>query len=84
MKIQMTFKEPDLLHVATDLAAVQEVEAMEGLRPTEYSAMAESRSLDAYAAITERWMPYGEFVTVEFDTEENTARVVSRDELEGR
>jgi len=84
MQIRVTLKDPDSLFDAAEEAAECEVEAIEGLHPAERPGLIELRSTVAYDVVTARWMPDGEYLTVEFDTEAGTARVVSRDELEGR
>jgi monoamine oxidase len=75
MKVQVTFKTPD----ATDDAILAEVErllAMEAKTPdAEGEGAADDMYHDARKAL-KRWVKYGEYVTVEFDTEAGTAVVL--------
>jgi hypothetical protein len=74
VKVKVTLKDPDTMHDAVDFA-VQRLERPEGVDQGEWENICEERAEKAKAAITERWMPYGEYLVVEFDTEAMTATV---------
>jgi hypothetical protein len=75
MKFRVTFKDPDgpldcLADEAKRLAA-----AVEGIDDDEREALAESRR-ENLREFVGGWLEYSEYVTIEFDTEANTATVV--------
>lgn len=74
MKIKVQMKDPDTLHDAiTD--AVNEHLTLEGLTdPEERDALLEVRYARV-AAQAEKWFKYGEYLTVEIDTDANTCVV---------
>lgn len=63
-KIRLTFKTPDVLFRALDEISV----------PEEFRDGAE----EEYNERLSKWIEYGEILTVEFDVEAMTARVVER------
>ena len=66
MKFQVQFKTPDALHYAiTDACGKVELEKREAL-------------LDSLNYTANKYVRYGECITVEFDTESQTATVVSK------
>jgi hypothetical protein len=73
MKIEITFKDPDGVFEAVRKAAK---ESMDGLPLTidEMESIAEGREGDIRRHLS-TWVEYGEYLTVEFDTESKTARV---------
>ena len=75
MKIQVTLKDPDTMHDAVD-DAVNELERPDAISPAEWVGVCEDRAEKAKAAITKRWMRYGEYLTVEFDLDDGTATVL--------
>jgi hypothetical protein len=79
MKILVTFKDPDTLHDAvTD--AFERADKPVDLEAEEWKMIRESRRDSAVDKITADFMEYGEYITIEFDTEARTARVVPRRE----
>jgi hypothetical protein len=75
MKIRVTFKDPDRMPDAV-ADALADVEQPSGVSAEEWSDIKESRSVELKAHITERWMDYGEYLRVEFDTDAGTATVL--------
>jgi hypothetical protein len=73
MKISVTLKDPDTFYEAVRDAVTEDVRALK-LPADESKAMAEIRRTKAFQAI-ERWVDYGEYVTIDFDTEAGTATV---------
>lgn len=82
MKMRITFKDPDQVSEATqdfirDLK--KKIIAEKGL--TEEGAEAEAYALaKPFVAIIARHFEWGEYVTIELDSETNSARVVPREE----
>lgn len=75
MKIQVTFKDPDVASDAISDAFKDLV--IEGLTdPEEAALVREHRELEARTFIFGTYMRYQEYITVEFDTEAKTATVV--------
>lgn len=74
MKIRVTMKDPDSLYDAVRDAVQEEVEKM-NLDSEETEALVEIRA-DKVNNMTGRWFNYGEYLTVEIDTEANTCTVV--------
>lgn len=79
MKVRLTLKDPDTMHDAVD-EAVKELKKPAGVSQDEWQVILEKRAEEAKEAITEKWMEYSEYLTVDFDTDLGTARVVPRDE----
>lgn len=77
MKIQVTFKNPDCVHEAIEEAMVSERAGLlaQGLSHAEADAVIEIRRGKAHE-VCSRHFAYGEYVTVEVDTEKGTAAVV--------
>lgn len=74
MKIQITFKDPDVAQDALDDAFKNFT--VEGITdPEELEELRYVRKRKAAEAIFS-WMKYSEYITVEFDTEAKTATVV--------
>lgn len=74
MKFRVTVKSPDGVYESIREAAEESVEPL-GLDKEEAEYLCEKRqeSLSEFAA---KWVKYGEYITVEFDTEAGTATVV--------
>lgn len=76
MKIRIHFKDPDALQEAIDTA----LEAKPAnLSQTEWEAVKEIRR-EEISEIADTWFEYGEYLTVELDTEAKTLKVISSDE----
>jgi hypothetical protein len=74
MKVRMTLKDPDTMHDAVD-EAVKRLPVPDGVSPEEFESIREERADSARSAITDLWMPWGEYLVVEFDTDAKTATV---------
>ena len=75
MKLKLTLKDPDGVFEMIWEAAENQVLAMEGLGDDESESLIGSR----HEKISEQlkpWIKYGEYVSIEFDTEEGTATVL--------
>ena len=75
MKFQVTFKTPDAVTDAVKRYAQQNTpEHLSDAEQDEYLANA----MDAALTCVLKWVRYAEVVTIEFDTEADTATVVER------
>lgn len=75
MRIRVTMKQPDVLDDAiTD--AVSEL-SISALDEDEMRAVRNTRA-DKIRGLASRWFEYGEYLTVEIDTEAETCTVVPR------
>jgi len=74
MKFKIQMKDPDGVYESVDDAAKESVNAIEGVSEQERKDLIESRREEFYQHI-KRWFKYGEYLTVEVDTETNTIRV---------
>ena len=78
MIVELTMKDPDSLQDACDEAAKKSLKANTELDEEERGLLQETRSQKANELICEKFMEYGEYITVRFDTEKGTAEVVPR------
>lgn len=76
MKIRVYLKDPDNMPDAVLEAVQKDVRSIEALSPTERTQVAEDRAADIQTEIAHRYMQYSEYLMVEFDTDDWTARVV--------
>ena len=74
MKILVTLKDPDGFSDAIDDAVKQSLADQEGLDDDEREALFEARQ-ERFGSMLGQWVEYGEYVTLEFDTEAGTATV---------
>ena len=79
MKIRVTLKDPDGFYDCVKDAVKEEVDKIEGLDDDEKEELVESRLEDTWDEL-EKWVSYKEYVTIEFDTKEGTARVLEEGE----
>jgi hypothetical protein len=77
MKIRVTIKDPDGFCDAIEQAAKDQVDQMSGVDEDEKDDLIESRRTKVSEALS-KWVEYGEYMTVIFDTDEGTATVVNR------
>ena len=82
MKMRLTFKDPDVLADARDhILYTTKKQLMQDLKLSEAGADAEAeerfKSMDKFVG---QYMEYGEYITVEFDDEACTAKVLKNDE----
>ncbi len=75
MKLEITLKQPDVLECAIKEAIANEVELMNLEDTEEVEYLLESRK-DEEMEKLEKWVKYSEQVTIKFDTDEMTARVI--------
>lgn len=77
MKFRVQFKDPDVVHDAAVEAA--EAGMPEGLSEEEKEQLLDARA-EKLTDFASTWVKYGEYITVEFDTEAGTATVVKQNE----
>lgn len=75
MKIKVTMKDPDTLYDAIEDAVTKDIDA--SLPEDEREAIAECRIKKAQA-LASTWFEYGEYLTVEIDTEAKTCVVIPK------
>ncbi len=76
MIIRVTLKDPDTMHDAVERAVKEYVETMDGLDAAEKDVLAAGRTEQYRGHISSKWMEWGEYLTVEFDTTTGTAIVI--------
>lgn len=74
MKVEITFKDPDVVYEAVRDAVTREVNAIESLDEDEKEDLIETR-VEKVNDKLDKWIKYGEYVTIEFDTDADTATV---------
>ena len=74
MKFKITLKDPDGAYNSIREAARTEAALVEGLSPADREALMEG-IVDEAETVLRRWLRYGEYLTVEVDTQAQTARV---------
>lgn len=74
MKFKVYMKDTDVLHEGINDALDEELKAS-GLPDDEQEALRELRYEKA-SDVADKWFQYGEYLTVEIDTEKETIRVV--------
>ena len=77
MKIRITLKDPDGFYDAIGDAIKDSIRPIEGLSDDEKDALEETRREEVNESLSD-WVEYNEYVTIEFDTEEQTATVIKR------
>lgn len=80
MKIRITLKDPDRIYEAVEDTVRESLKGLHDLEDDEKAAIMESRSEKTWA-ILERYIQFQEYITVEFDTDTNSARVVPLSEV---
>jgi hypothetical protein len=73
MKFQISFKDPD--GVANSIQEAINNDLPKDLDENEFEELTEGRKILLEEA-TKRWIKWGEYVTIEIDTEKNTCVVV--------
>ena len=76
MKFRVTMKDPDSLSDAIDDAIKEELKSVSGLSNEEREYLFDGRH-DAVYKDAGQWFKYGEYLTVEIDTDAGTAIVVN-------
>ena len=74
MKFQITLKDPDGVFDSVQDAARQSVGAITGISIDERESLVESRRVELDEKIR-KWFQYGEYLTVEIDTDADTIQV---------
>lgn len=77
MKFKVTLKDPDTLHDAIREAVDRDLANICALSKAERSLLTESRCEEVSSMCAE-WFGYGEYLTVEIDTDAKTATVCAR------
>jgi hypothetical protein len=75
MKFQITMKDPDGPYECIQDAATDSLTQISGLSEEERETLKDQR-VGQLRTFADKWMKYGEYITVEFDTEAGTAVVV--------
>lgn len=76
MKIKVTMKDPDSMHDAVQDAVEKEVKEI-GLTEDETESLIEIRT-EKIRDKMYKWFEYGEYLSVEFDTDSMTATVLDK------
>jgi hypothetical protein len=79
VKIRITFKDPDGVWECVREAAAEQIGDTPGLDKEERELLIDSRQEKISDAL-EKWIEYGEYVEIEFDTDAGTATVVPQKE----
>lgn len=74
MKFKIAMKDPDGVQDCLDDAANEYANSIEGLSPDEREAVREKRR-ELIGGIASTWFKYGEYLTVEIDTDSKTITV---------
>lgn len=74
MKFKVMMKDPDTLYEAIREAVESDLANMSGLRGRERAVLADGR-YEEVRELCSTWFKYGEYLTVEIDTEARTATV---------
>lgn len=76
MKFRILLKDPDGFCDGFGNAAIESFPALNAdLSDDEFGAVISARE-EKFKSFAKRWVEYGEYITIEFDTEANTATVV--------
>ena len=74
MRFSVTLKDPDSLDDAIDSAVWAELAKIDGLDDEDRELLRDRRHKDA-REVADLWFSYGEYLTVEIDTDERTVSV---------
>jgi len=72
MKFRVTMKDPDGVYDSLDEAAEQAAQSVEGIDDDEREAIGQLKR-EKLKEFTGKWLEYGEYAEIEFDTEAGTA-----------
>jgi hypothetical protein len=75
MKIKITFKDPNGVSDSIERAAIESVEEISGISADEREDLKNTRREEIEDSI-KAFVEYSEYVTIEIDTETNTATVL--------
>jgi hypothetical protein len=79
MKIRLTFKDPDGIGESIEKVAEESLKMVDGISNSEREALTESR-IEEIGSVLSKWILYGDYCSVEFDTDAGTARVLESKE----
>ncbi len=77
MKFRVTMKDPDGVYDSLDEAAKEAADAVQGIDDDERESVQEMKR-EKLAEFAGKWLEYGEYAEIEFDTEAGTAVLVKR------
>jgi nitrogen regulatory protein PII-like uncharacterized protein len=77
MKFQITMKDPDGVYDCMKDAAKEAAEQVTGVDEDEREGLVETK-MEKIQKLAKQWFEYGEYLTVEIDTEAKTCVVVPR------
>lgn len=77
MKLTIQFKDPDGVYDAVHESARDSVSTVDGITTQEAQILSQKRE-DDFNEFLGQWIKYGEYLTVEFDTDTNTATVLKK------
>lgn len=80
MKVRVLVKDPDAMSDAIANAVLAWRESLADMSEEEKDAAQQVRAAKVRAAIVGRWVQWGEYYEIEFDTEAMTARVLAKGE----
>ena len=83
MKIRITLKDPDGVYESLKDATEESARGNTFFDKAETDAFLEERR-ERIGALCSKWVEYGEYVTIEIDTDAGTARVLTVDESNKR
>lgn len=75
MKFRVTMKDPDTLYDAAQEAAEENLASVDNIAEHEKETLVEGRVEDL-KEVASKWFEYGEYLTVEIDTEAKTCVVI--------
>ena len=80
MRVKVTFKDPDALWDCIQEGVSNELEGtIKGLNDEEYQEIIEKRSEEVRSQVG-KWFKYGEYLTVEIDTEKDSIAVIEEED----
>lgn len=79
MKFRVTLKDPDVLYDSIENAVEEELKEID-YEITEKETLSDIRRQEIIV-MTSAWFKYGEYTTIEIDTDDNSCRVVPVSEL---
>jgi hypothetical protein len=79
MKFRVQFKDPDGVYDSLERAAEEAVADVKGLDDEEREAILDVKR-NKVSAASDVYIKWGEYLVVEFDTEDGSARVLTSDE----
>lgn len=80
MKIRIVLKDPDGVGDALQDAVTAELKKIEGISDDERELLRDSRQ-EQISDATSKFIEYGEYLGIEIDTDEGTARVLLASEI---